>query len=56
MRSMGLLGDEVVELFLRNNTISVSIGSLDHGLEDLIVGQFSQILGNFSEFLKSDES
>jgi hypothetical protein len=56
MRSMSLLGDEVVELFLRDNAISVSIGSLDHGLEDLVVGEFSQVLGDLSEFLEADES
>lgn len=53
---MGLLGDEVVKLFLGNNTVSVSVGSLDHLLEDSVVGQFSQVLGNFSQVLKSDES
>ena len=53
---MGLLGDEVVELFLRDNAISVSIGSLDHGLEDLVVSEFSEILGDLSEFLEADET
>ncbi len=53
---MGLLGDEIVELFLRNNAISVNVGTLDHSPKNLIVGEFSQILGDLSEFLEADET
>lgn len=35
---MGLLGDEVVKLFLGHNTVSIGIGTLDHLLKDGIVG------------------
>ena len=54
--SMSLLGDEIVELFLRDNTVSINVGTLDHSLKNLIVGEFSQILGDLSELLKADES
>jgi hypothetical protein len=53
---MGLFGDEIVKFFLRNNTISVSVGSLDHFLENGIISEFTEILGNFSKILKSDEA
>lgn len=53
---MGLLGDQSVELFLGDNTIEVEIGTLDHFLKDIIVSEFSKILGNLAEVLKSNES
>ena len=53
---MGLLGDEVVKFFLRDHTISVSIGTLDHLLEDGIIGEFSEVLGNLFEVLQGDET
>ena len=53
---MGLLGDQIVELLLRDHAVSVGVSSLDHLLQDSIVGQLSQILGNLSEILESDEA
>jgi hypothetical protein len=53
---MGLLGDEVVKLLLRNNTISVSISPLDHLLQDSIISQLAEILGDLSEVLQGNES
>ena len=53
---MSLLGDEVVELLFGDDTITVGICSLDHFLEDIIVGEFSQILGNLAEILQGDEA
>jgi hypothetical protein len=53
---MSFLGDEIVELFLRDNAVSVNVSTLDHGLQNLIVGELSQILGDLSEFLEADES
>lgn len=55
-RSMGLLGDEVVKFFLRDHTISVSVSTLDHLLEDGVIGEFSEVLGNLSEVLQGDET
>ena len=54
--SMCLLGNEVVELFLGKNAISVSVTALDHLLQDGIVSEFSEIFGNFSEVLECDEA
>jgi len=53
---MSLLCDKVVELFLRNDSISIGIGSVDHILEDGVISKLSQILGHLSEFLKSNEA
>lgn len=53
---MGFLGNKVIKLLLRNNTVSVSVSSLDHILEDSIIGEFSQIFCNLSQILKSNES
>lgn len=53
---MGLLGDEVVKLFLGHDTVSIGVGTLDHLLKHSIVGQFSQIFGNLSEILESDKA
>ena len=55
-KSMGFLGDQVVEFFFGNNSVTVSIGSLDHFLENGIVSELSEILGNFSEIFQSDKS
>jgi hypothetical protein len=54
--SMCFLSDEGVKLFLRNNAVLVEVGSLDHLLEDSIVGQFTQVLGDLSQILESDEA
>ena len=56
LESCSLFGDEVVEFFLRDNTITVSISSLDHFLKNSIVSQFSEVLGNFSEVLEGNEA
>ena len=53
---MGLLGDEVVKFFLRDHTISVGIGTFDHLLEDGVVSELSEVLGNLSEVLQGDET
>jgi hypothetical protein len=53
---MSLLGDKVVELLFGHNTVSVSVGSLNHLLESIVVSQLSQIFGNFSEIFKSNET
>lgn len=56
IESMGLLGDKSVELFFRNNTVKVKISTFDHLLEHIVVSQFSQVLGNLTEILQSNES
>ena len=53
---MGLLGDEVVKLLFRDDTISISVSPLDHLLKDGIVGEFSEVLGHLSQVLECDES
>jgi hypothetical protein len=53
---MGLLGDEVVKFFLRDHTISISISTLDHLLEDGIISKLSKVLGNLSEVLQGNET
>jgi|688.fasta_scaffold32715_4 hypothetical protein len=53
---MGLFGDEIVKFFLRDDTIAVRVSSLDHFLKNGIVSEFTEILGNFSKILKSDEA
>jgi len=53
---MGLFGDEIVKFFLGDDTIAVSVSSLDHFLENGIVSEFTEILGNFSKILQSDEA
>ena len=55
-RSCCFFGDEIVEFFFGNDTVAVGISSLDHLLEDGIVGQFSQVLGYFSQIFESDEA
>jgi hypothetical protein len=55
-QSVGLLGDQIVELLLRNHTITVSVGSLDHLLKHSIVSKLTEVLGHLSQVLKSDES
>ena len=55
-QSMGLLGDEVIELLLGDDTIAVGVSALDHLLKDGIVGKFSQILGHLSDVLESNEA
>jgi len=49
--SMGFFGDEGIEFLLRNNTVLIKVGSLDHFLKDSIISEFSQILGDLSEIL-----
>jgi len=53
---MGLLGNEVIKFFLRDHTISVSISSLDHFLEDSVIGEFSEVLSNLSEVFQGDKT
>ena len=54
--SMCFLSDKGIKLFLRNNAVLVKIGSLDHLLKNSVVSQLSQIFGDLSEILKSNES
>ena len=54
--SSSLFGDEVVEFLLGDDTVTVSIGSLDHFLEDVVVGELSEIFGDFSEVLEGNEA
>lgn len=53
---MGLLGDEVVELLFGDNTVSVSVATLDHFLQDGVVSEFAQILGHLAQVLQGDEA
>ena len=53
---MCFLSDKGIKLFLRNNAVLVKIGSLDHLLKNSVVSQLSQIFGDLSEILKSNES
>ena len=53
---MGLLGYQVVEFFLWNNSIMVKICSLNHLLKRIIVSKFSKVLSDFSQILKSNET
>ena len=53
---MSLLGDEVVELLFRNNTISVSVSPVDHVLQDGVVSELSEVLGHLSKVLEGDEA
>ena len=53
---MGFLSDEGIKLFLRNDAVLVQIGSFDHFLENSVVSQLSQVLGDFSEILQGDEA
>ena len=55
-QSVGLLGDEIVELLLRNDTVTVSVGSLDHLLKHGIVSKLTEVLRNLPQILKGDES
>ena len=40
-QSVGLLGDEIVELIFGNNTVSIIVGSIDHFLQDGVVSELS---------------
>ncbi len=53
---MSLLGDQVVEFLLWNNTIVVKICSLNHLLKSIIVSKFSKVFSDFSQILKSNET
>jgi len=53
---MGFLGDDGIEVRLGNNTILVKIGSLDHFLVNIVIRAITEILGDFSEILESNES
>jgi len=53
---MSLLGNEVVEFFLRNQIIQIEISSLNHLLQNGIVSQFSEILGDLSEIFQGNKS
>ena len=53
---MGLFGDEVVELLFGYDTVVVCVCAIDHVLQDGIVGEFSEVLGDFPDILEGDES
>jgi hypothetical protein len=53
---MSLLGDEVVELLLRDDTVSVSVSPLDHLLQDGVVSELAEVLHHLSEVLQCDEA
>ncbi len=53
---MCLFSDKIVELFLRNPIISVSVSPLDHLLKNVIVSKLSEILCYFPQILKSNEA
>jgi hypothetical protein len=53
---MSFLGNEGIEFLFGNNTVLVKIGSLDHFLKDIIVSEFTEILGDLSEILEGDEA
>lgn len=53
---MGLLGDQGVELLLGDDTIAVQICSFDHLLEGIVVGELSEIFGDFPQILEGDET
>jgi hypothetical protein len=55
-QSAGLLGDEIVELLLGNHAVTVTVGSLDHLLQDGIVSKLAEVLRDLPQLLKSDES
>jgi hypothetical protein len=51
-----LLGDEIVELFFRNDSILVSVSSFDHLLKNVIVCELSEVLSHLTEVLKGNEA
>ena len=53
---MSLLGDQVVELLLRHYTVAISVCALNHFLKNCIISQLPEVLGNFSQVLKSNVS
>ena len=53
---MSLLGDEVVEFLLRDNSVAVNISSLDHFLQSVVVSKLSEVLSDFSQILEGNES
>ena len=52
----GLLGDDVVKLFLRHEAVVVGICSLDHFLELGFIYSFSQFLCDPPQVLDRDEA
>ena len=54
--SSSLFGDEVVEFLLGDDTVTIGVSSLDHFLEDVVVGELSKVLGDFSEVLEGNEA
>ena len=52
----GLLGDDVVKLFLRHEAVVVGIGSLNHFLELGFIYSFSQFLCDPPQVLDRDEA
>lgn len=56
MVSVGLFGDQVIEFLLWNNSIVISISSLDHVLKSVIVSQLTEVFCNFSDVLQSNKS
>ena len=55
-QSMGFFGNEGVELFFWNNSVVIEVSSFNHFLKTIIVSQLSQIFGDFSQILQSNES
>lgn len=49
---MCLLGDKSIELLLGDNSVEVEVGSFNHFLKGIVVGELSQILGDLSQVLQ----
>ena len=56
MSSVSFFGNEVVEFFLRNDTVKVKISTLDHLLKNDVISEFSQIFCNLSEVFKGNKA
>ena len=50
----GLLGEDVVELFLGDEAVLVEVGPLDHEVEEGVVHELAQLLGGPLEVLGGD--
>ena len=53
---MCLFGDNVVKLFLRNKAVCINVSSLNHRLQNEIVSEFAQILGNLPQILEGNKT
>lgn len=56
LSSIGFFGQKGVEFLLWDESILVEVGSFDHFLQGVVVSELSQILGDSSEVLQSDET